>query len=101
MTNYIWYVLATAIPTYLLRMVPLVAIKKKITNPFLRSFLFYMPFAVLATMTFPAIIFSSHRIESATIATIVAIYFSYKEKKLLTVALLSCLTVFIVELFLH
>ena len=49
------YILVMAGVTYLLRMLPLVLAKKEITNPFVKSFLYYVPYAVLAAMTFPAI----------------------------------------------
>ena len=45
--------------TYLVRMLPLVLVKKKIENRFINLlFLYYVPYAVLAVMTVPAI-FSS------------------------------------------
>ena len=80
------YILVMAGVTYLIRMLPLALAKKEITNPFIKSFLFYVPYACLAAMTFPAIL-------SATASVIAA----YKEKSLLTVALLACGAVFIVE----
>ena len=48
------YIAVTAVSTYLIRMIPLVAIQKKIENRFFRSFLFYVPYAVLASMIMPA-----------------------------------------------
>ena len=44
-----------SLTTYLIRVTPMVVFRKKITNRFVRSFLFYVPYAVLAAMTFPAI----------------------------------------------
>ena len=48
------YVLAAvavmAIVTYLPRMLPLTLVRKRITNRFLQSFLYYVPYAVLAAM---------------------------------------------------
>ena len=49
------YIAVTAVSTYLIRMIPLVAIQKKIENRFFRSFLFYVPYAVLASMIMPAV----------------------------------------------
>lgn len=48
-------------------------------------------------MTFPAILFSTSDRISALAGFAVAILAAYKEKSLLTVALLACMTVFIVE----
>ena len=50
------YLAVMAIVTYLIRMVPYVAFRKKITNRFVSSFLYYIPYAVLGAMTFPAIV---------------------------------------------
>ena len=41
--------------TYLVRMLPMVIFRKKIKSRFIRSFLYYIPYAVLAAMTFPAV----------------------------------------------
>ena len=87
------YILVMAGVTYLIRMLPLALAKKEITNPFIKSFLFYVPYACLAAMTFPAILSATASVISAVVALIAA----YKEKSLLTVALLACGAVFIVE----
>ena len=77
------YILVMAGVTYLIRMLPLALAKKEITNPFIKSFLFYVPYACLAA--------------SAVVGFVVALIAAYKEKSLLTVALLACGAVFIVE----
>ena len=41
---------------YVIRALPFVLLRRNITNPFLRSFLYYVPYVTLAVMTFPAII---------------------------------------------
>ena len=51
------YILVMAAVTYLIRMLPLALSRKEITSPFIRSFLYYVPYACLAAMTFPAIHF--------------------------------------------
>ena len=48
------YIIVMALVTYLIRVFPLVLIRKEIKSPFIRSFLFYVPYATLAAMTFPA-----------------------------------------------
>lgn len=53
------YTLVMAGVTYLLRAAPILIFQKKIENPFIQSFLFYVPYAVLAAMTFPAILTST------------------------------------------
>lgn len=91
------YILVMAGVTYLIRMLPLLLSKKELTNRFIKSFLYYMPYACLAAMTFPAILFSTGSTVSAAIGFIVALIAAYRGKSLLTVALFACLAVFITE----
>lgn len=95
--NIYLYILVMAGVTYLIRMLPLLLSKKELTNRFVKSFLYYVPYACLAAMTFPAILSSTASVLSATIGFIVALIAAYREKSLLTVALFACLAVFITE----
>ena len=70
--------------TYLIRAIPFTAFKKKITSPFLQSFLYYIPYAVLAAMTVPAIFYST---ATAAIGTAVAVILAYFRCPLIVVAL--------------
>jgi branched-subunit amino acid transport protein len=94
------YLAVMALTTYLIRMSTLVLCKKKIENIFIRSFLYYVPYAVLGAMTIPAIFFSTGSIISAIAGFVVALILSWKEKSLLTVAGFASLAVLIVELIL-
>lgn len=100
MTDYrfIAYLLVSAGVTYLVRMLPLALVKKKIKNRFLLSFLHYIPISVLTVMTVPAIFFASSNPITAAVGFVVALVLAYFEKSLLTVASFSCLSVFIAEL---
>ena len=93
------YILVMAVVTYLIRMLPLAIWRKEITSPFIKSFLFYVPYACLAAMTFPAILSATESVVSGAIGFVVALYLAYKEKSLLTVALFACAAVFVVERF--
>ncbi|MCM1158004.1 MAG: AzlD domain-containing protein [Bacteroidales bacterium] len=95
--NIYLYLLTMAGVTYLIRMLPLVLSKKEITSVYIKSFLYYVPYACLAAMTFPAILSSTASVFSALAGFLVAIIAAYREKSLLTVALLACAAVFIVE----
>lgn len=98
MNNVYIYILVMAGVTYLIRMLPLVLFKKEITSPFIKSFLYYVPYACLAAMTFPAILTAtSAGIISGAAALIVALIVAYKEKSLLIVAVCACAAVFIAE----
>ena len=92
------YLLTMAGVTYLIRMLPLVLIKKKIQNKFLLSFLYYIPYAVLSVMTIPAIFYSTSYTISALAGFVVAVFLSLRKKSLLTVAASACATVLIIEL---
>lgn len=92
------YILVMAGVTYLIRMLPLVLFKKEITSSFVKSFLYYVPYACLAAMTFPAILTATAGgILSGVVGLVVALIVAYKEKSLLTVALVACAAVFIAE----
>ncbi len=91
------YLLVMAGVTYLVRMLPLVLVKKKIKNAFILSFLHYMPYAVLTVMTVPAIFHATGSIWSAVAGFSVGVVLAYREKGLLTVAICSALTVLVVD----
>ncbi len=99
MINNIWiYILVMAVITYLIRMVPFALAKKEIKNQFVRSFLFYVPYACLAAMIFPAILSSTEFLASAIVGFIVAIVLAYFEKSMIVVAGFTCLAVLITEM---
>ncbi|MBQ2888008.1 MAG: AzlD domain-containing protein [Firmicutes bacterium] len=91
------YVLVMAGVTYLIRLLPLVCFRKKITNVFVQSFLYYVPYAVLGAMTVPAIFSSTGYLASAVCGLLAAIFFAYKEKSLLYVAVAASAVVFVAE----
>lgn len=93
-----FYILVMAGTTYLIRMLPLVIFKKKITNRFIRSFLYYIPYAVLAAMTFPAILSATASPLSAAVGLVAALIAAFFGLDLLPVAVLSCISVFLCEL---
>lgn len=93
------YLLILAGSTYLIRVIPFVAIRQKIRNRFIRSFLYYIPYAVLTAMTIPVIFYATNSWLSAAAGLIVAVLLSLKGKGLTTVAVAACTAVFLVELF--
>ena len=95
------YIAVMAIVTYLIRVLPLTLIRKEITNKFVKSFLYYVPFAPLAAMTFPAILNASDYMVSSLVGFIVALVLAIRNKSLLTVAASGCIAVFIVELIIQ
>lgn len=92
------YILVMAVVTYLIRLVPLTLIRKEIKNPFIRSFLYYVPYVTLAVMTFPAILSATANIWSAAVGFAVALILAWQKRSLISVSLISCISVFLVEL---
>lgn len=103
MTKYGFYVYLAvmACVTYLIRMLPLVLVRKKIQNRFLLSFLYYIPYAVLSVMTIPAIFYATEYRLSAAIGFVTAMILSFFEQSLVKVAAFSCAATLIVELILR
>ena len=95
------YIAIMAIVTYLIRVLPLTVIRKKITNVTLRSFLYYVPYVTLAVMTFPAIIEATNSIWSGIAALVAGVLLAYFGISLFGVAVCSCAVVFILELFIN
>ena len=85
--------------TYLIRALPVTLIRRKIRSPFLRSFLYYVPYVTLAVMTFPAIIESTQTPVSGILALAAGIIAAWFGRSLLQVASLCCVVVLISEFF--
>lgn len=100
--DHFWlYLLVTAGTTYLVRMVPLVLMKGKITNRFILSFLHYIPYAVLSVMTIPAIFYATGEdLLPAIGGFVVALNLAWKGCSLTAVAAGSCLAVLLLSLLL-
>ena len=94
------YIAVMALVTYLIRMLPLTLIRKKIENRFIRSFLYYVPYATLAAMTFPAILTATGSVISAALGFIAALILALRGKSLLTVAVFASAVVLVCELLL-
>lgn len=86
--------------TYLIRVIPFILANKKIENRFINSFLYYIPYTVLSAMTFPAALYTTGHIVSATIGVVTAIIVAIKCKNLTVVAGAACISVLIVEIIL-
>ena len=97
MMQYWIYLLLMAGSTYLIRAVPFALVQKKITNRFLRSFLYYIPYAVLTAMTFPAVLFAAGNVAAAAVGFIAAVLLALKGKSLTTVAIAACAAVFLTD----
>lgn len=91
-------IIVSAVVTYLIRMVPMVFFRKKITNRWIRSFLYYVPYSVLAAMTFPAVFTSTGTYAGGIAGCIVAVILAYFKRRLLTVAVGAAIAAYLVQL---
>ena len=91
------YILVMAGVTYLIRMLPLALAKKEITNPFIKSFLFYVPYVTLAVMTFPAIVQATQSPIAGALALVLGMALAFNGTSLFTVAASCCAVVLIAE----
>lgn len=98
MMEYWIYLAIMALSTYLIRSVPFALVRKKIENPFLRSFLYYIPYAVLTAMTVPAVFFAAGNVAAAAVGFGLALVFALRNKSLTTVAVAACAGVFLTDL---
>ena len=90
------YLVLMAGVTYLIRMLPFTLFTKKIESTYIKSFLYYVPYAVLSAMTFPAIFYSTGNIVASTMGTIVALILAYVNGSLLLVSMAAAFVAFIV-----
>ena len=98
MNTILRYVIATvimALVTYIPRALPLALFSKQIKSKYIRSFLYYVPYAVLASLTFPAIFYCCDSMAAAIAGTVVALLLAFFEQSLVVVAAASVLTIFI------
>ena len=95
------YIATMAITTYLIRMLPLTIFRKPIKSTFVRSFLYYVPYACLTALTFPAILSSTENMLSGAAALIVAVALALKGKSLLIVSLGSSAAVLATEFLMN
>ena len=99
MNNYI-YIAVMALVSYTIRILPLTLIRKPIRNPFIQSFLYYVPYVTLAVMTFPAIVHATQNPLAGAAALVVGMVAAWLGAGLFPVSVLCCAVVFVLELFL-
>ena len=103
MTRPVYFLLAllmTAGVTYLIRLLPLLFVRKKIENVFLQSFLYYVPYVVLSLLAFPAILLSTDHLVSGIAAAVICVFLAYKNKGLVICMAGSVLAVILCEVVL-
>ncbi len=86
--------------TYLIRMLPFTLFRKEITSPFIKSLLYYLPYAVLSAMTVPAIFYATGNTITAAVGTAVALVLAYCKCPLIVVALSAAASALVTGFFL-
>lgn len=92
MNNNIIYIIITILTVNLIRVLPVTLLTKRITNTFVRSFLYYVPYVTLAVMTFPAIIDTTASPLPGILAFAVGIIAAICGLGLFPVAIICCIT---------
>ena len=85
---------------YAVRALPLTLLTKEIKSPFIRSFLFYVPYVSLSVMTFPAILSATSDIRSGLAGFAAAVILAWVDGNLFRVSIGACMAVYLVEMFL-
>ena len=91
------YLILMVVSTYLIRAIPFVLVKKRIENRYIRSFLTYIPYAVLTAMTIPAIFYATSSVWSAAVGLVAAVIMSLFGFGLMPVAVVACVAVYATE----
>ncbi len=93
------YILVMAGVSYLIRALPVTVFRKPIKSRFIRSFLYYVPYATLAVMTFPAILHATQSPLSGAAALVVGLLAAWFGADLFKTAVACCAVVFVLEFF--
>ncbi len=90
------YILVCALTSYAIRVLPLTLIRKPITNTFVNSFLYYVPYVTLAVMTFPAILTATSSVTAGALAMVCGLVLAWRGGSLFKVALGCCSVVLVI-----
>ena len=100
-SSQIWASLALMILViYSVRLLPMLLLRRNITNRWIRSFLHYVPYVTLSVMTFPAIVLATDDIRCGIAALAVGLISSWVWGDLFVVAVSCCIAVFLTGLIL-
>ncbi|MBQ3815110.1 MAG: AzlD domain-containing protein [Clostridia bacterium] len=97
--NYFLSLAVMAGVTYLIRMIPFAFFRKKIESRFIRSFLDYVPYAVLAAMTVPAVFSSAGGVVPSAVGAAVALALAWFDLPLIAVATAAALAAYLTGFF--
>ncbi|MCM1528844.1 MAG: AzlD domain-containing protein [Alistipes sp.] len=95
------YIFVMALVTYLIRMIPLTFFRRKIKSRYIRSFLKYIPYAVLGAMAIPEIFYSTGNIITAAVGTVIAVVLAFFDLPLIVVAVSASIGTFLTDLIIR
>ena len=93
------YIIGMWLLTAIIRILPLLILRRPIKNRFLRSFFYYVPYVTLAVMTFPAIVNATASPLAGAVALVAGIVLAWIGANMITVSAACCVVVLILELF--
>ena len=100
MTNIYLALTVMALTVYVIRVSPLLFLRKPIKNRWFRSFLYYVPYVTLSVLTFPAILTVTENPLCGLFALIVGVLISWFFGDLFAVSIACCITVFAAQFLL-
>jgi branched-subunit amino acid transport protein len=83
-----------AVVTFIPRFVPLALFNRRIESVYVRSFLHYIPFAVLGAMVFPGILLSVPDFRAAIAGTVAALILGFFNRGIMTVSVCAVIIVY-------
>ena len=94
----IWLSLLVMITViYSVRLLPMLLLRRNITNRFVRSFLYYVPYVTLSVMTFPAIMNATNSPVAGLLSLAAGIVLAWLGAGLFPVAITCSAVVFIMS----
>ena len=92
------YIIGMCLITAVIRILPLLVLRRPIQNRFLRSFFYYVPYVTLSVMTFPAIVNATASPVAGAAALVAGIVLAWIGANMITVSAACCVVVFMLEL---
>ena len=93
------YIIGMWFITAIIRILPLLILRRPIKNRFLKSFFYYVPYVTLAVMTFPATVNATASPLAGAVALVAGIVLAWIGANMITVSAACCVVVLILELF--
>ena len=92
------YIIGMCLITAVIRILPLLVLRRPIQNRFLRSVFYYVPYVTLSVMTFPAIVNATASPVAGAAALVAGIVLAWIGANMITVSAACCVVVFVLEL---